>query len=79
MASCSHITKHAHTSGTGPVTTTPGGPCQNAIPNCDQYGKGACVGQYVGWAKANCPVYCQLCRKFSVSSIVSLRGTTQFG
>ena len=48
--------------GSGPSTTPAStGPCKNAIPNCDQYGQSACTGQFLPWAKANCPVYCNLC------------------
>ena len=48
--------------GSGPSTTPAStGPCKNAIPNCDQYGQSSCTGQFLPWAKANCPVYCNLC------------------
>ena len=35
--------------------------CQDRLSNCADYGQNACVGQYVPWAKDNCPKTCNLC------------------
>ena len=35
--------------------------CQDRLSNCADYGQNACVGQYVSWAKENCPKTCNLC------------------
>merc|ERR1711915_635028 len=35
--------------------------CKDLIQNCEAYGTSACKAPYEGWAKRNCPNYCNLC------------------
>lgn len=35
--------------------------CEDALPDCESYGKGSCSGVYEAWARKNCQVYCGFC------------------
>merc|ERR1719277_1794450 len=50
------------------------GTCRDAISNCTAYGDGACVGQYVEWARKNCAHFCGLCGTTSTGGQIVIPG-----
>ncbi|KAK7504375.1 hypothetical protein BaRGS_00004241, partial [Batillaria attramentaria] len=49
------------TSTSSPTSVLPPSACRDKLPNCDEYGNGACVGAYVSWAQEHCPLFCGFC------------------
>lgn len=53
----------------GPPAPTPG-TCKDRLGNCNQYGRVACTGSYITWARQNCAKYCGFCNDQMVSSLL---------